>query len=64
MPDYKPGLYFVRDKDGTVAIERKGLGQSSEWYVFGLSWGAPFSGGEVLSGPHTADELLSLVQDA
>ena len=65
MPDYKPGLYFVRE---VYADHRPGrvLIWAHDGEVFDEmesdNRGVPAHGGDVLSGPHTAEDLLLYAQ--
>lgn len=62
-PEPKPGLYFVRDDAGLLHVQPlaydEGRPQWLSWHTNG--WES-VPDGDILSGPHTCEELLEAVR--
>jgi len=64
MSDYKPGLYFVQERYAPQRLGRLRIWEYDDdwWTSLGDDQQLAHPDGEILSGPHTAEELLAALQ--
>lgn len=61
MPE--PGLYFTKGPDGLEIEElRDDCDGGANWFVFGSERRYSKPEGEIVSGPHTAEELQQAIK--